>query len=161
MTAISFSWLDLTFSGGHTEIFWRNALKLSLQKQGENLFINIQNPQPHNLPSGFGGREILVEIKYFNGTKKIDTKVISLTTHYKRKRGKTSIAHTALKASKDLSIPAYGSKKFKIAINPDANVAEVTLYYRLVNDEIRNLLNLKDPIWSKKFFITSKTLNLN
>ena len=146
------------FIGAHTETFWRDALGLSLKKSGESILITLTNPQPHNLPTGFGGREILIEVKYFKGTKKIAQKLLSLTTHYKRKRGKASIPHTALKASKNISIPAKGSKTIKVQNNEEATMVEVNVYYRLVNDELRRLLNLQEPIWEKKFFITSATL---
>ncbi len=86
--------------------------------------------------------------------------MISLTTHYKRKRGRPSTPHLALKASKDLSIPAKGSKTIKVKTNKNATMAKATLYYRLVNSEIRDLLKLKEKIWAKKFYITSKNIKL-
>jgi hypothetical protein len=45
------------FTGGHTSAMWVDALKLKLAQKGEKLFITIENPQPHNIPSGFGSRE--------------------------------------------------------------------------------------------------------
>jgi len=149
-----------TFDGAHKESLWKGALDLQLQQKGNTLLVEIYNPQPHNIPTGFGGREILVEIQQFSGTKLVKKSTISLTTHYTRKRGKKSTPHVALKASKDMSIPAKGTKKIKIKKEENINNVKVTLYYRLVNDEIHNLLDLKDPIWEKKFFITSKEIKL-
>jgi hypothetical protein len=148
------------FIGAHTKEMWRDVLKISLKQNKKDISIIIKNPTPHNIPSGFGSREILVDISYKRGIKEISHKTISLTTHYKRKRNKISIPHLALKVSKDLSIPAKGTKIIKIAKNPKATSIEIKLFYRLVNDEVRNLLKLEQKIWKQKFFITSKTLNL-
>ncbi len=145
------------FNGAHKETLWKNALKLSLKEKGNNLLITIENPQPHNIPSGFGGRELLVQVDYYNGIK-TDTKIISLTTHYKRRRGKKSVPHLAIKTSGNFSIPAKGSKTIKVQKPQNISKIKVTLYYRLVNDEINSLLDLKEEIWQKKFFITSKEI---
>jgi len=147
------------FAGAHKEKMWKDALSLKLKADKNNLFITINNPQPHNIPSGFGAREIVVQVDYYNGGK-IATKTIPLTTHYKRKRGKKSIPHLALEASKDMSIPAKGSKTIKVKKPHNASKAKVTLYYKLVNDEVHTLLDLKEDIWQEKFFITSKEIRL-
>jgi len=149
------------FRGGHIGTFWKNALTLALRQSDSNLYVTLNNPQPHNIPSGFGSRELLIEVTYKKGQKIVDQKNISITRHYTRKRGKPSIAHLAIKASKDNSIPANGKRVLKIKNNKDATNVEVKVYYRLVNEEVHSLLKLKDAIWSKKNFITQKNLKLN
>ncbi|WP_428738298.1 multiheme c-type cytochrome [Sulfurimonas sp.] len=142
------------FMGAHFDSMLNGALELSSEKKGRSLIITISNPQPHNVPSGFGGRELLLEMVYKNKSGEvIDTKTLSLTTTYERKKGREGIPHMAKKASKDMSIPAKGSKSFKVEKVAGAAMVEITLSYRLVNDEIRELLELKEPIWSKKYFV--------
>ena len=136
------------------------TLSLKLKKQAKDVEITIVNPQPHNIPSGFGSRELLLELKYKKASKTIDKQTISLTTHYISKRGKPTIPHLAVKQSKDMSIPADSKKVLKVPSVDGANEISVTIYYRLVNDEIRGILNLNEAIWSKKNFITTKTLKL-
>ena len=148
------------FAGAHKEKMWKHALELDLTKKKQHLAVTITNPQPHNIPTGFGGREIIVEIQFVDAAGKVSTKEISLTTHYIRKHGHTSTPHMALKQSKDLSIPAKGKKIIRLAIPTNAAAAKVSLYYRLVNEEIAQMLHLQEPIWKKKFFITSKKITL-
>ena len=148
------------FVGAHTPDIWKDVLNLKLSQKGKNIVINILNPQPHNIPSGFGSRELIVELRYKNADNSTQTKAISLTNLYTNKRGKPTIPHLAVKSSGDMSIPAYGEKILQVLKEDGATSVEVTLYYRLVNDEVRSILNLKDEIWSKKSFITSKNLNL-
>jgi cytochrome c551/c552 len=149
------------FMGAHSIPMWEDALSLDIVSKKKALHITVNNPQPHNIPSGFGGRELLLEVVYkdMNG-KVVGEKTLSLTRTYERKRGKVGIPHLAVKQSKDMSIPAKGAKTFKVEKVSGAARAEVTLSYRLVNDEIKGLLKLKDKIWSKKFFITKKMKRL-
>ncbi|MEO1937154.1 MAG: multiheme c-type cytochrome [Sulfurimonas sp.] len=142
-----------SFAGAHITSMWKDALRLKLSKKGKNILVTISNPQPHNLPSGFGSREILVELVYKNGDKVIENKTISLSRHYTRKRAKPTIAHLAKKQTKDTSIPADGKRVLKISKVAGATSVEVTLSYRLVNDEVRSLLKLQEPRWSQKSFI--------
>ncbi|WP_418640988.1 hypothetical protein [Sulfurimonas sp. ST-27] len=148
------------FIGAHTPGLWKGALRLQLKKQKNRLLIKVKNPQPHNIPSGFGSRELLVEIVYKKGTAVISEKTVSLSRHYIRRHKKVGIAHLALKQSKDTSIKAYGEKTIRLPLVNGADSVEVTLYYRLVNDEVRSLLDLKEPIWSKKNFIVKSSLRL-
>lgn len=149
-----------TFKGGHNSQMWKDALSVSMWQKGKDVVISLNNPQPHNIPSGFGSRELVVELSYKVGLKVIDAKSISLTRHYTSKRGKPTIPHLAVEATKDMSIPAKGKRIIKVVKADGATSVEVKVYYRLVNDEVRGILKLKDEIWSRKSFITSKTLKL-
>lgn len=147
-----------TFFGAHKETRWKDALDLSLEKKENETLITISNPNPHNIPSGFGSREIVIDIAFKNNDSVIKTKTIFLTTYYKNKKDKPTIPHLAESASEDLSIPANGKKEFKVLNEHGANSVEVTLSYRLINDEVRSILELKEPIWSQKSPITSKSI---
>jgi hypothetical protein len=148
------------FAGAHVSSMWRDALFLTLEKSKNDLLITIKNPQPHNIPSGFGARELIVEVVYKKGMKVVEEKSISLTNHYTRKKNKPTIPHLATAQSKDMSIPAEGKRVLKVAKVNGANSVEVKLYYRLVNDEVRTLLDLKGENWSQKHFISEATLKL-
>lgn len=149
------------FMGAHSEPMWKEALKLSLSIKNRKILVEITNPQPHNIPSGFGGRELVLDFIYKDKTGLvIEKKSISLTNTYKRKRGKASTPHMARKQSKNMSIPARGKKVLQTDKATGAKFVEVSLSYRLVNDEIRGLLELKDPIWNKKFPITKASLKI-
>lgn len=148
------------FQGAHTSGMWKDALALDIKQNNKELSIIIENHQPHNIPSGFGARELIVEISYKFKSKVISKKSLSLTRNYTSKRGKATIPHLAVKMSKDMSIPAQGKKVLKIPFVDGSTEVEVKLYYRLVNDEVRSILKLKEVIWSKKSFIASKKLRI-
>jgi len=148
------------FKGAHTKTLWRDALGLTLKSDKKNLYIEIANQQPHNIPSGFGARELVVDIIYYDDMEVVHKETLSLTRHYTSKRGKPTIPHLAVEATEDLSIPAKGERIFVRPLFTGSSHVEVRLYYRLVNDEVRELLQLESTQWSQKSFIASKTLQL-
>jgi hypothetical protein len=149
---------DHGFKGAHTESMWQGALNVEAKRNGNLIAITLSNPQPHSLPSGFGSREIVIEGHYASGKKIIKTETLSLTSRYVNKRGKATIPHLAAKTIENISIPANGSKTFTLPMVEGADSVSLVVSYRLVNDEVRKMLELKDPIWSKKMVI--KKLNL-
>ena len=149
------------FKGAHFSSLWKNALKLSVKQKNKKLSLELYNPQPHNIPSGFGSREILIEVTYKNGNKVVSKKALALTQTYKRKRTRATIPHLAQTQSKNNSIPAHAKRVLDIPLANNATSAEVKVYYRLVNDEVRSILKLKESIWSEKKLITTKSIKLN
>jgi len=147
-----------TFEGAHTTSMWKDALELEVSQKGDSILLKISNPQPHNIPSGFGSREILVSVISKKSNKIIGRQNISLTNHYTRKKKKVTIPHLAKKQISNATIPANGKKVLKIKKLDGADEIEVRLNYILVNEEVRSLLKLKEPRWSKKQFITSGKL---
>jgi len=52
-----------------------------------------------------------------------------------------------------MSIPANGERSFTSPVPKGAGKAAVSISYRLVNDEVRTLLKLKDKQWGEKKLI--------
>ncbi len=148
------------FVGAHTEWMWKGALDINVKQEDTDLVVTLVNDNPHNIPSGFGSRELIIEVTYMSGATVLEKKVKSLTRHYTSKRGKPTIPHLAVEATEDLSVPAKGSRSVKFPMAEGAGAASVALSYRLVNDEVREILELKEPIWSKKFYIDTATYRI-
>jgi len=148
------------FVGAHVEEMWKGALQVDVKRGARTLEVTLTNPQPHALPSGFGSREIVIEAEYSNQKSVIKKEVLSLTSRYVTKRGKPTIPHLAAKTVEQVSIPAQGSKTFSLPLMAGAEKVSLIVSYRLVNDEVRGLLKLKDPIWSKKMVIQKVNVKL-
>lgn len=148
------------FRGAHFDDMIKGALTISAKQKSSFILITLKNKLPHNVPTGFGSREILVELSYLKGKKEIKKESISLTTHYKDRRKRATIPHLAKTSSKNMSIPAKGQKILKVKKVKGATSVNISIYYRLVNDEVRSLLKLKDAIWVKKSPIVSKKIKL-
>ncbi len=93
-----------------------------------------------------------------SGSTVLEKKVYSLSQHYTDKRGKITISHLAVKATEDMSIPANSERSFSASIPQGACNAIVSVSYRLVNNEVRKLLKLKEKQWSEKKFITKANI---
>ncbi len=150
-----------SFKGAHFEDMVKDSLALEVKQNKATLMIILKNKLPHNVPSGFGSREVVIDLVYFSKTKILKKESISLTRHYTDRRKRPTIAHLAKKQSKDMSIKAYSQKVLKVKAFKGANMLKVILSYRLVNDEVRDLLKLQDPIWSQKMPISHTTIKLN
>ncbi len=148
------------FIGAHTEGMWKEALKVEAKLGRTGLEVILHNPQPHALPSGFGAREIVIEANYLRGEKVIKKETLSLTSRFQSKWGKPTIPHLAAKIVENERVPANGSKTVSLPLPSGAEKVLLIVSYRLVNDEVRGLLELKDPIWSKKMVIKKLTLEL-
>lgn len=148
------------FAGAHTSSMWKNALHLELSQKGKDVFVTLKNPQPHNIPSGFGSRELELSLVYKRGATLVSEKKISLTNTYTRKKGKKAIAHLALAASKDNSVPAHGKKVLKLEKVKGATSVEVVLNYILVNQEVRSLLKLEGDNWAERHFIAKESIDI-
>ena len=146
------------FAGAHATSMWEGALEIRGKQVGTNLLITIINNNPHNIPTGFGAREIVVDVVYKSGSTVLEKKSYGLTQYYTDKRGKVTIPHLAVKATEDMSIPANGKRSFSVSIPQGAGNAIVTVSYRLVNSEVRKLLKLKDKEWGEKKFITKANI---
>jgi len=148
------------FVGAHTTWLWEGALQVEAKKSGDSFIVTLKNENPHNIPTGFGARELILDVIYRSGSKVIKTTSISMTQHYTDKRGKPTIPHLAQTATEDMSVPALGSKTFKVPMVKGTGQVTFELYYRLVNDEVRNLLDLKEPQWSEKKLINRTSIRL-
>ncbi len=148
------------FVGAHTQWLWEDALGIEAKKSGDGFLVTLRNENPHNIPTGFGARELILEVTYRSGSKIVETKQLSMTQHYSDKRGKPTIPHLAATVSEDMSVPAQGTKTLTVPMVKGAGQVTFELYYRLINDEVRTLLDLKEPQWSEKKFIGRTTVRL-
>jgi len=148
------------FEGAHMKSMLEGSLDLNLVIKDGTLDIHIINENPHNIPSGFGGRELIIEAAFSDVAVGVTVETRSLTQHYRSKREKITIPHLSVKASNDNSIPAMGERVISFKIPQGANAVNVKIYYRLVNDKIRKLLDLKEPRWSEKTLINQRSKRL-
>ena len=144
---------DHLFIGAHEASMWEGALNITGKVTKDTLIVTIHNDNPHNIPTGFGSRELIIDVDFMSGRDVVGQKHYSLTQNYTDKRGKATIPHLAVEASEAMSIPANGERSFTLPIAKGAGKAAVTISYRLVNDEVRNLLKLKGKQWGEKKFI--------
>ena len=147
------------FQGAHSPELIKGALTLSLSLSNKKLQVRLDNPNPHNVPTGYGGREIGIDIQFL-GDKSYRLKTLSLTSQFLNKRKKKSVPHCATVVTKNEFVPAMGKKVYALNIPKGAKSVNVKVYFSLVNKEIIKILKLKEDIWSKKMFVAQKWIDL-
>jgi len=148
------------FVGAHSKWLWADALGIEAKRSGDGFSVTLTNENPHAIPTGFGARELILEVTYRSGSNVIGTKSISMTQHYKDKRGNPTIPHLAKEMTPNPAVPARGSRTLSVPMLKGTGQVTFELYYRLVNDEVRELLDLKGAQWGEKKFISRTTVRL-
>lgn len=147
------------FAGAHSPKLIKGALELNLKRSKDKLRITLYNPNPHNVPTGYGSREIIIDVKYI-GKEKYKEQSLSLTSSFLDRRNKPTVAHSAKKIVKNEFVPAQGKKVYMINIPKGAKKVSVKVWYRLVNEDIVTLLKLEEERWSERMLITKKIFKL-
>lgn len=146
------------FAGAHSKELIKGALSLKLELDKDELFAVLYNSQPHSVPSGFGGRELVLDLLYKDSSGAIvEQTSVHLHSKYMRKRDKPSIPHMALKQTQSMSVPPKSQKKVALKKPKNAASVDVTLSYRLATDEIIDLLDLDSEYWGEKVFIAKES----
>lgn len=148
-----------TFLGAHSPELLDGAINISMKKAKGKVIVQLQNPNPHNIPTGYGGRAIIVDVQ-FSGVGKYPAQSFTLTSKFTNKRNKKSVPHCATEIKSNEFIPAMGN--YDVEVNPPQGAAsmEVKVYFVLVNEEIRDILKLEEAIWSEKMLMAKKRVKL-
>ena len=145
------------FIGAHSKKIIRQALDISLKATSAQIKVRIDNPNPHNIPTGFGGREIIVRAVFDYGHGQKEQAEKHFTSEYYGKKDRPTVPFLA-KKQKTFSIPAYGHMNVTFKRPKGVKEVTVTLSFRLVNDTLVTMLKLKDKLWSQEEIIQQRSL---
>ncbi len=145
-----------TFKGAHYSDMLKGSLGLEISVVNETLLVIIKNDLPHNVPSGMGARELVLEI--IEDNKK---RLVLLSSTYFNKRDKLSIPLCVKNIKDPVSyIKAKSTKKMSFKIAKGVYKVSVNLYYKLVNDQVNKVLKLEDKKWNKLNLIASQKVRI-
>ena len=148
------------FAGVRNSDIAKDALDLTLTQNGSNLLLTLSNKTPHKVPTGFGGRELLIEVIYQSNEKTIDKIYKSLNVTFLDKNGEITIPYLAKSIKNDLRLKPNEIRNISFNIPNEALKAKVIIWYKLINDDIKKMLDIKDPIFTKNYNIADKSINL-
>jgi len=119
------------------------------------LDITMKNNSPHKIPTGFGLREIVIEVKFLNqNNEEIEKKNIVLGTNWKDKSGKLTIPYLATSLASDTRLDGRSSKTYSFDIPKGAKYAKYSIYYKLVSDKMAKEMGVSDPFFLRKYIFT-------
>ena len=74
--------------------------------------------------------------------------------------GKKTIAYLAHGIKKDKRLKPLESRDFLFTIPKDTISVTITIWYKLISDKLRELLDINDPIFIKKYKIIEYSINM-
>jgi nitrate/TMAO reductase-like tetraheme cytochrome c subunit len=148
------------FAGVRNSDIAEDAFDLNVSDNGSYILVSLHNKTPHKVPTGYGGRTLRVEVNYFNGDKKIESIYRDLDVLYLDENKKVTIPYLAKSIEKDLRLKPYESRKIPFIIPKSTTDVEVTVWYQLVNDNLKKLLNIEDKTFTKMYKITSQNIKI-
>ncbi len=123
--------------------------------------INIKNNTPHSIPTGYGLREVVLSVTYFNSANKIIGKGKTiLGTKWSGNKGKYTIPHLSTYKGKDTRLKGRSIKKYKFKIPKTVKAIEYKAYYKLIGDDMAKEIGITDPFFLKDYIFAKKRITL-
>jgi len=148
------------FAGVRNSDIAKDAFDLNLTQHISNLLVILKNKTPHKVPTGYGGRALRVEVKYLENQNELTTTHKDLDVLYLDKKGERTIPYLASSVKHDLRLKPSERREIKFKIPKKATQAVVTIWYQLVNDDLRKMLDITDPVFTKVHEISKQTITL-
>ena len=131
------------FMGARNGDILQKALDIDVAPKGKRLYVELINKTPHNVPTGYGSRVVVVEVEF-------DNKVVSkkeLKAVFKDKKGRITIPHLGVKKVFDNRLEPNGKRSFEFSIPNGAKEAKIHIYYRLIDEELAKKLLIHDKVF--------------
>lgn len=123
--------------------------------------INIKNNTPHNIPTGYGLREIFLKVTYFDKNDKLVGKDQTvLGAQWRSAKGKPTIPHMATLKVKDTRLAGKSSKDYTFTIPKGAVYAKYTFSYRLISEEMAKEIGITDEFFLKEYTFSEQRVHL-
>jgi hypothetical protein len=130
-------------------------------KTSKKFIVTIQNKTPHKLPTGYGSREVIVSVKYFdNNDKLISTSEYKLKAEYVDDKNHPTIPHMATKIASDTRLAPYSQRKLKFKVPKSATYVKYSLSYRLIDNELAHELGITDKFFLKDYTFFEQRVHL-
>jgi hypothetical protein len=123
--------------------------------------ISIKNNTPHKIPTGYGLREIILNVVYLDkNDKEIGSKKYVLGAKWEDAQGKATIPHLAEKMTKDTRQEGKTTKVYKFPIPAGAVYAKYSFSYRLISEEMGKKIDVTDPFFLKEYIFSEQRVYL-
>lgn len=136
-------------------------IDISHTTKDNQFVIELKNNTPHHLPTGYGLREILLTVNFFDNTdKKLRSATATLGTRWKDKEGETTIPHLAYAIAEDTRLPGMSTKKYYFDIPESSKYLKYVFSYRLINNELAEKIGVEDRFFLKEYVFLEKRVHL-
>jgi len=137
------------------------GVKGRYDEDSDKFIVSLQNKTPHKLPTGYGGREVIVLVKYFNNDDQLlGASVYTLETKYVDSQNRLTIPHMATKVLSDTRLAPYAQRNLKFNVPRGATYVKYSLSYRLINKDLAKELNITDKFFLKDYTFFEQRIHL-
>ena len=135
-------------------------VKLESKVIEQHLHLQLTNNTPHKIPSGYGLREIVIQVKYFDKSNNLimfDKQ--TLRAQWGDDEGRPTIPHLATSILKDTRLEGKSAHTYRFKIPNDAQYALYELDYKLIGSDMAKIIGIRDPFFEKNYvFFKHKVL---
>lgn len=149
------------FAGVRNSDIAKTAFDLNLTHDGTDLLVTLKNKTPHKVPTGYGGRALRIEVIYQENENLLNSIYKDLDVLYLDQRGERTIPYLAKSIEHDLRLKPSETREISFIIPKNATSAKVVIWYQLINDDLRTLLNITNPIFTKVYKISEQNIKFN
>jgi hypothetical protein len=130
-------------------------------KKHKRYVIILTNKTPHSIPTGYGLREIILKVSFFDNLNQVlSTHINTLGVSWIDKRGESTIPHLAKTMKNDTRLKAKSKEKFYYDIPNGAKYVSYQLSYRLIGSKMAKKIGVTDKFFLKEYIVTKKDIEL-
>jgi hypothetical protein len=124
--------------------------------------INLKNRTPHHIPTGYGLREIMLTVNYYDkNDKKLGEDRKVLASKWLDDNGEQTIPHMAKSKVEDTRLKGNSAKDYVFNVPKGAMYAKYIFSYRLISEEMAKKINVTDPFFLKEYVFSERRIHLN
>lgn len=146
------------FRGVRNSRILNEAIDLSFEKiSNSKAKLTLHNLVSHNVPTGFGGRSIVIKISAMSKTGEIlANNDFTLRTIYNKADGSETFQYSAFTLSKDTRLKAFENRSYDLQIPDGTKSVKVEVIYYVIAPELQNLIDIKDETFTKPYKAISR-----
>lgn len=139
-----------------------NALDFKFEQVDNKMAkISIINKIPHNMPSGFSGRSLELNIVFYDvNSKIIDNKKLNFEKVYISKTGFITLSYSAERLDKDTTLKPNETREFEIVFPRNTASIKIRLDYYLIQPELQKRLLIQDESFTKPYNVFEHKIEL-
>lgn len=151
---------DHRFASVDNSSILSDHIDINSSVEDNTLHINIANNSPHSIPTGYGLREIILKVLFYNKNNKLinqDQQILS--AKWENKKGEATIPHLATKKSSDNRIHAKSNKSYYFTIPNKGVYAKYIISYKFINSTMAKKLGITDKLFLKEYKVKEGKIN--
>lgn len=121
--------------------------------------MSVINKIAHNMPSGFSGRSLELNIVFYDKSSKVlGEKKLSFEKTYRSKTGFATLSYSAEMMDRDTTLKPNESREFEIVFPKGTKTIKAKLDYYLIQPELQKRLLVKDESFTKIYPVLEREL---